>query len=56
MSISLRAGVGGTIRAGTIELSGVEVVLVRSDPSIRRGALDLKSSETIVDGARAARI
>lgn len=54
MSISLRAGVGGTIRAGTSDLHGVEVVLVRSDPSVRRGALDLRSSETAADAARAA--
>ena len=55
MSIALRAGVGGTIRAGTQDLHGTEVVLVRSDASIKRGALDLRSSETIADAARAAR-
>ncbi|HYD08880.1 MAG TPA: carboxyl transferase domain-containing protein [Acidimicrobiales bacterium] len=54
MSIALRAGVGGTIRAGTTELHGLEVVLVRSDPSTKRGALDLRSSETIAHAARAA--
>ena len=55
MAIALRAGVGGTIRAGTTDLHGLEVVLVRSDPSTRRGALDLRSSETIAEAARTAR-
>ena len=54
-SIGLRAGVPGTIRAEATELLGREVILVHSDPSIRRGALDLKSSETIAAAATKAR-
>ena len=54
-SIGLRAGVPGTIRAEATELLGREVILVHSDPTIRRGALDLKSSETIALAANMAR-
>jgi acetyl-CoA carboxylase carboxyltransferase component len=55
ISIGLRAGVPGTIRAAMTELHGREVVLVRSDPTQRRGALDLASSETIAAAADASR-
>jgi acetyl-CoA carboxylase carboxyltransferase component len=55
VSIGLRAGVPGTIRAEATEMLGREVILVRSDPTTRRGALDLKSSETIAVAATHAR-
>jgi acetyl-CoA carboxylase carboxyltransferase component len=54
-TVGLRAGVGGTIKAEATELHGREVILVRSDPTTRRGALDLRSSETIAAAADAAR-
>ena len=54
-SIGLRAGVPGTIRAESTQLHGRGVILVHSDPTIRRGALDLKSSETIAEAADTAR-
>src|SRR3954462_285665 len=54
-TVGLRAGVGGTITAEVTELHGREVILVRSDPTTRRGALDLRSSETIAAAADAAR-
>ncbi|MEA3018807.1 MAG: hypothetical protein QOI47_331 [Actinomycetota bacterium] len=54
-TVGLRAGVPGTIRAEATELHGREVILVRSDPTTRRGALDLRSSETIAGAADAAR-
>jgi acetyl-CoA carboxylase carboxyltransferase component len=54
-TVGLRGGVGGTITAASTELHGREVILVRSDPSTRRGALDLRSSETIAAAADAAR-
>lgn len=54
-SVGLRAGVGGTIRAEVTELQGREVILVRSDPTTRRGALDLRSSEKIANAADVAR-
>jgi acetyl-CoA carboxylase carboxyltransferase component len=54
-TVGLRSGVGGTIKAEATELHGREVVLVRSDPTNRRGALDLRSSETMAAAADAAR-
>lgn len=54
-SIGLRAGVPGTIRAESTQLHGREVILVHSDPTIRRGALDLRSSETIALAADKSR-
>src|SRR3954469_8084635 len=54
-TVGLRGGVGGTIKAASTELHGREVILVRSDPTTRRGALDLRSSETIAAAADAAR-
>jgi acetyl-CoA carboxylase carboxyltransferase component len=54
-TVGLRAGVGGTIRTEATELHGREVILVRSDPTTRRGALDLHSSEKIAAAADTAR-
>jgi acetyl-CoA carboxylase carboxyltransferase component len=54
-TVGLRGGVGGTIKAASTELHGREVILVRSDPTTRRGALDIRSSETIAVAADAAR-
>jgi acetyl-CoA carboxylase carboxyltransferase component len=54
-STCLRAGVGGTIKAEATDLHGREVILVRSDPTTHRGALDLRSSESIAAATDAAR-
>jgi acetyl-CoA carboxylase carboxyltransferase component len=54
-TVGLRAGVGGTIHVEATELHGREIILVRSDPTTRRGALDLRSSEKIENAAIAAR-
>src|SRR4051794_20474272 len=54
-TVGLRGGVGGTIKAASTELHGREVILVRSDPTTKRGALDLRSSETIAAAADTAR-
>src|SRR4051812_36497319 len=53
-AVGLRAGVGGTINVEATQLNGRDVVLVRSDPTIHRGALDLQSSESITEAARVA--
>lgn len=53
-AVGLRAGVGGTIGVEGTQLNGRDIVLVRSDPTIHRGALDLRSSESITEAARMA--
>ncbi|MEX2659179.1 MAG: carboxyl transferase domain-containing protein [Acidimicrobiales bacterium] len=51
---SLRARVPGTVTAAVEEMHGRSVVLVRIDPSLRRGALDEVSGDTLALAARAA--
>jgi acetyl-CoA carboxylase carboxyltransferase component len=55
MGVGLRGGVGGTIHAEASDLHGHLVVLARSDPATRRGALDLRSGETLAAAAITAR-
>ena len=52
--LALRAAVGGTMHAEVAELDGRTVVLARSDPSVRRGALDLTSGLTFEAAAEHA--
>src|SRR5688500_17403826 len=52
--IALRAGLRGTIQAGATRRHGQDAILVRSEPAQRRGALALRSSETIEAAARMA--
>lgn len=53
-AVSLRARVTGTVSASVQELHGRTVVLVRTDPALRRGALDEASGTTLAVAARAA--
>jgi acetyl-CoA carboxylase carboxyltransferase component len=53
--IPLRGLVPGAVRAAVEDLDGRTVVLVRVDPSRRRGALDLPAGETLAHAARRAR-
>lgn len=51
---ALRAHVPGTVSAAVEELGGRPVVLVRVDPTLRRGALDETSGATLAVAARTA--
>ncbi|MGH9060912.1 MAG: hypothetical protein ACRDZY_15585, partial [Acidimicrobiales bacterium] len=54
--LAVRGGVPGNTRAAVTPLPGTErrVVLVRVDPTERRGALGTRDSETLAEGARRA--
>src|SRR4051812_117820 len=49
--VPMRAGVPGTVHATRERLGGREVVLVRSDPSVRKGALRHADGVTIATAA-----
>ena len=53
-TISLRAGVAGSVSADVSDIDGRPAVVVEIDPGIKRGALSESDGHTIAAAARVA--